>query len=264
MHDGVISTAEQQELLRLKQALGISDEQACDIIHWEALNFYKQHFTAVIQDGIVTTEEEQGLAWLEKWTGLRDSDVEAYHRKIQEVKRLASYRQGDLPFVRTRTILEGGETCHWDRPCVLVYETRTCAMSVSGQLVVTSKNVYFTSTAKSLSYKPSRILDIIRRSNGVELKVNSRQGSGQYIVTDAEELEAILVGVVAKHKFLLSESYSSTRTRHIPDDVKREVWNRDGGRCTRCGAAEYLEFDHIIPHTARWVKYREKRSTPLP
>jgi hypothetical protein len=249
VRDGVITTTEQQELVRLRQALAISDEHARNITLGEALEFYKQYFTAAIQDGVVTTEEEQGLARLQQWTGLRDSDVEPYHGRIQEVKRLASYRQGNLPVVRTRMILEGGETCHWDRPCVLVYETRTRSVSASGELVVTSNNVYFTSPAKSLSYKPSRILDIIRRSNGVELKVNARQGSGQYIVSDAEDLEAILVGVVSKHKYLLSESYSSARTRHIPDEVKREVWDRDGGRCTRCGAADYLEFDHIIPHT---------------
>ena len=133
---------------------------------------------------------------------------------------------------------------------------------MNGELAVTNKNVYFVSPSKSFSYRPSRILDIIRRSNGLEIKVNGRQGSGNYITSNAEELEAILVGVVSKHKFLLSESYSSTRTRHIPDDVKREVWDRDGGRCTRCGATDYLEFDHIIPH-ARRRKYDEKRSNSL-
>ena len=40
--------------------------------------------------------------------------------------------------------------------------------------------------------------------------------------------------------------------RHIPAQVKREVWVRDGGQCTfvsdaghRCCARELLEFDHI-------------------
>ena len=38
------------------------------------------------------------------------------------------------------------------------------------------------------------------------------------------------------------------RTRDpIPDDVKVFVWQRDSGRCVRCGAQENLEFDHIIP-----------------
>ncbi len=33
----------------------------------------------------------------------------------------------------------------------------------------------------------------------------------------------------------------------IPDDVRVFVWNRDGGRCVRCGGQERLEFDHVIP-----------------
>ena len=35
--------------------------------------------------------------------------------------------------------------------------------------------------------------------------------------------------------------------RVIPGHVKLEVWKRDKGRCTKCGAAENLHFDHIIP-----------------
>jgi len=33
----------------------------------------------------------------------------------------------------------------------------------------------------------------------------------------------------------------------IPDDVKIFVWQRDKGRCVKCGGASNLEFDHIIP-----------------
>jgi hypothetical protein len=41
---------------------------------------------------------------------------------------------------------------------------------------------------------------------------------------------------------------------HIPAAVRREVWKRDGGRCTfvgpngcRCDSRWQLEFDHIVP-----------------
>jgi hypothetical protein len=37
------------------------------------------------------------------------------------------------------------------------------------------------------------------------------------------------------------------RRHHIPTAVKREVWRRDKGICTKCGGRENLEFDHIIP-----------------
>jgi hypothetical protein len=33
----------------------------------------------------------------------------------------------------------------------------------------------------------------------------------------------------------------------IPDEVKTYVWQRDHGRCVRCGTDEALEFDHVIP-----------------
>ena len=33
----------------------------------------------------------------------------------------------------------------------------------------------------------------------------------------------------------------------IPQDVMDKIWNRDGGKCVRCGGQENLEFDHIIP-----------------
>jgi len=41
-------------------------------------------------------------------------------------------------------------------------------------------------------------------------------------------------------------------SRHIPDGIKRAVYERDGGRCTftdtdgrRCGETGWLEFDHL-------------------
>lgn len=33
----------------------------------------------------------------------------------------------------------------------------------------------------------------------------------------------------------------------ISDSVRMFVWQRDAGRCARCGSREKLEFDHIIP-----------------
>jgi len=33
----------------------------------------------------------------------------------------------------------------------------------------------------------------------------------------------------------------------LSDEVKLFVWNRDGGKCVKCGSTEKLEFDHVIP-----------------
>jgi len=44
------------------------------------------------------------------------------------------------------------------------------------------------------------------------------------------------------------------QSRHVPASVKREVWARDGGRCTfvgtdgRCSARAFLEVHHLVPY----------------
>ncbi len=51
-----------------------------------------------------------------------------------------------------------------------------------------------------------------------------------------------------------ARSPSEPESRHIPAEVKREVWLRDGGRCVWptsdggvCGSTHRLQYDHIVP-----------------
>ncbi|MYD64472.1 MAG: HNH endonuclease [Chloroflexi bacterium] len=43
------------------------------------------------------------------------------------------------------------------------------------------------------------------------------------------------------------EDIVDARRERIPDDVRAFVWERDEGRCVRCGTDEDLQFDHVIP-----------------
>jgi hypothetical protein len=45
---------------------------------------------------------------------------------------------------------------------------------------------------------------------------------------------------------LNTERISEAHTRLIPSEVKKEVWNRDGGRCVICGETKNLHFDHDL------------------
>ena len=81
--------------------------------------------------------------------------------------------------------------------------------------------------------------------------------SGDLVEVFDRALDALIVRL-EKRKFAATSRprRGNRRTtqspRHVPAHVKREVWVRDGGRCTfvsesghRCCARELLEFDHI-------------------
>jgi 5-methylcytosine-specific restriction endonuclease McrA len=46
---------------------------------------------------------------------------------------------------------------------------------------------------------------------------------------------------------VLSAKSSIPTRQAIPEDIRREVFRRDGGRCAICGSNELIQFDHIIP-----------------
>jgi hypothetical protein len=56
-----------------------------------------------------------------------------------------------------------------------------------------------------------------------------------------------LTAVEGEEDFSVPVPEHSKVRRVIPTTVKLAVWQRDGGRCTKCGATEDLHFDHVIP-----------------
>ena len=70
------------------------------------------------------------------------------------------------------------------------------------------------------------------------------------LLIDQVKKERFATGRKARHT--PSENLDESCSRHIPDRIKREVFERDGGRCTfaddrgrRCTETGALEFDHV-------------------
>jgi hypothetical protein len=56
-----------------------------------------------------------------------------------------------------------------------------------------------------------------------------------------------LVAVEGEEDLERPARIDAVRRRVIPTHVKLEVWQRDGGKCAMCGAADELHFDHVLP-----------------
>jgi hypothetical protein len=71
------------------------------------------------------------------------------------------------------------------------------------------------------------------------------------LLCDLERRAFARAGVPRKE---LAQTDPTPSSRHIPDPIRRSVWNRDGGQCTfrdklgrRCSARDRLEFHHVVP-----------------
>jgi len=58
-----------------------------------------------------------------------------------------------------------------------------------------------------------------------------------------------LIAVESDEDFSKPASVDLPHRRIIPTAVKLQVWQRDGGRCVKCGAENELHFDHILPYS---------------
>ncbi len=98
------------------------------------------------------------------------------------------------------------------------------------------------------------------RSGRVHLACHDKFRKAQDLATIVEKALELLIEQVQKDRFATGRKARQapvkdadvSPSRHIPDAIKREVFERDGGRCTftdehgrRCGETGALEFDHL-------------------
>jgi len=95
-------------------------------------------------------------------------------------------------------------------------------------------------------------------SKSIQKKIIEKQKKQEeQDLNEKEEIKRLLLERERKkrlHKEALSELIEDGaifnelgKREFIPQEVMDKVWNRDGGRCAKCGSNENLEFDHIIP-----------------
>ena len=74
-----------------------------------------------------------------------------------------------------------------------------------------------------------------------------------------------------EHHQLIGSTYPQIKRQPITESRQNQVWNRDRGRCVRCGTQGFLCYDHIIPITKYpgfpdnidWEKCNSKRNLQL-
>ena len=253
MHRGRFTEADEAEVRRFRDAFGPGAAAATARLERDADRFVREFLTDLAEWDDVPADAAGDLARLARLLGLPPEQYRRHADRLAEIVETAAIRRGDLPSVPCPLELSGGEICHWFGRAAYAWRVASGPKSARGTLAVTSQRLIFNSDAKNFDLKAARIVRLEDAGRGaVHVTASVNSGGGLYTPDDwrqAERFAATLDGLVKKVNYRADRPEGAPPTRHIPDGVKQEVWHRDGGRCVRCGAEDYLEYDHVIPHS---------------
>jgi len=123
-------------------------------------------------------------------------------------------------------------------------------------------------TPASTSPAPARVKPIARERFSVQGTLGRRAADALRFAQDTtgNDLSSVLEAALLLYASHLRKrkcgattrpqlrSHATTSARHVPARVRRQVWQRDAGRCTftsddghRCGSTRRLEYDHVVP-----------------
>jgi len=175
--------------------------------------------------------------------------------QLNEVKQIMNAQAGRLPSIPApRNIeLRAGEVTHWMGRATLsierVTQRGTRENQHDGDAIITDSRLIFTSPTLTHSLNHRKVLGLENDLYGVVVRSETR-GGGTYQFREQTYLAFLILQLaIRRANQIIVDKVDGQPTRHIPRDVRQRVWQQYGGRCAECHSDQYLEFDHIIPHS---------------
>ncbi len=163
---------------------------------------------------------------------------------------LSRVRRDDLPTYECPILLDSGERCVYAATGAqfMPAATNRPKPPVYGTFVITDRTLYleaFDGGIRRMGLKG--ITSVNHDGRGIVVRGAKKNASGTYFVGDDELASEILFRAILAEKRHVLPNGGAQRTRSIPQSVRHEVYQRDGGRCVQCGSVQNIHFDHIIP-----------------
>ena len=256
MKDGVLSDEEMSELAIICKRFGLTSKQLSSISVPDKNEILRAALASIKARGEICGDDREHIRSLVHYLNARTllkpclMDLDLY-------EHLFALRRGELPCLDAgNLILDVGEHLHYKAGVTYEVSSGGKVRRTKGMLFVGSFKLRFVGTKKSHELRYKNILEISfvnARSPKLILNVSSGKGSGAYRLSKENcpaallELRELIQFLILKAKRMLQPA--GRAPSYIPDEVRNEVWYRDGGACKLCGAREYLEMDHVIPRS---------------
>ena len=231
--------------------LGIDVRKSAGPLMVEIDGFFKRALAAIQTGGPAAGNRPLLARYID--TFVSDADAAAGLRtRIARAFTLRAIADGTIKPASNVTglVVRSSEIVWHQCPAKLVQRSKAGEeQGHDGQLYVTNVRIVFTSRTVPGETPLSAINAVTTQSNRVLLTGKTASSSSEYLVSDAELMSAFIQHAIRIFHRHVDVGYEKGDDRRIPQEVKDVVWQRDGGRCVECGADDYLEFDHVIPHS---------------
>ncbi|MEV0031161.1 TerD family protein [Nocardia sp. NPDC050793] len=211
------------------------------------LSYVERLVTFAFADGAIQQDEYDTFERAIGELLLTGPLVEDLRRRMHRGRTLCRLREGDLPVVRTPGLhLDSEEKVHLDLVATHVRQLARGPKLTEGRLIASNKKLRFVGSGAGVEMPWSRVVSVHVEAGVVMIAATSARGGASFEVADPDYVAAALEGALRVAKRLVLTP-GQRDTRSISQEVKAEVWQRDGGKCVECGSGHYLEFDHVIP-----------------
>lgn len=245
--DGILPDDRLRWLYNFAKSELIDWSEALSFICGDALHFLERLLALAAADGIITDQEVEQIRKTSEKLAIPQELTRQLFARLNYLQYVSSIRQGNLPVVATSINLESDERCHLEMGAAYQKINARSIRTMPGRFVATNKKLNFLSTSGGWVIHWGKIARVERDAQSIYLELSTKTGNGRYLVNDPLLTEATIDALARMSKRQLVMPQNGVASRHIPQDVKLTVWQRDGGKCVQCGATSYLEYDHIIP-----------------
>ncbi|WP_067719356.1 TerD family protein [Nocardia yamanashiensis] len=200
-----------------------------------------------LADGAIEQAELDGFEETVAELALTGPLIEDLRRRMSRGRMLTRLRAGELPVLPTPGLhLDPGEQVHLNVPAIHIRQLARGPKLTEGRLICSNKKLRFTGADTGTEMPWARVVSVVSEGGKVGVAATSARGGAVFEVADPDHVAATLEGALRVAK-RLALSPGRRDTRSISQEIKAQVWQRDGGKCVECGESHYLEFDHIIP-----------------
>ncbi|HEX8227894.1 MAG TPA: HNH endonuclease signature motif containing protein [Chloroflexia bacterium] len=250
-YDGVLTPQEWTTLLAGAAGDRLNVQEALAFIRGDALHFIEGLISFAFADRSINDDEDRHIREMLSILMIPPEMAQSSINRLDYLKYISNILRGILPSVQPSpgTHLESDEICHLETPATYHKVNAKSVVPVPGRLVATNKKLFFLSPSGGAEIPWKNLIKVEHQGRSVYLELSTKKGNGRYDVLDPMLVSAIIETLVKISKRQLLAPTGEMSSRHIPHEVKVAVWQRDQGRCVQCGSSDYLEFDHIIPHS---------------